>query len=154
MAAIADVLIGIIALIMEALFWSLVATYAVLKAVFTRTGRADLKSRWAKGRRERAVIILGPAIWMPIFMVGFGIGIPLIYRSIESSSHKEETIELKGIAEIVIDHPELEDTEIIIRIDRSRMNELKDTKDIPDLIEKAREISEVELRNRKAEQTL
>jgi len=146
MAAIAEAIVAALAFICEALVWSLVGFVRLCRAAFSRSGRAEVSEKWRSGMRERVAMVGAVALWIPLAVIGFGIGLPLLYGFLTDTSKKESPLVTPKIGEavIVVPHPTRPDTETILRIDRSRLSEIKATKDLVELAKKLREISVVE----------
>ncbi len=135
---------------MEMLVWAFVGFWKLCGAIFSQSGRAQVAERWSRGGMERLMIIGGAAFWVPVLIIGFGLGLPLVFGLITKSFQTKETrdLPLTGEAVIVLPHSKHPDKEMIVRVERSRLSEISETKDLSDLGAKLREISLVEERKK------
>lgn len=154
MAAIAELFVAVAAFIFEVLMWSLVGFYRLVRAVFSEEKREELKLEWARGGMPRAKLAIGAVAWIPVYAIGFGLGAPLLVGVLTSSPAEVDRPlpTLEGVAEISIPGSAESNTEIKLKIDRSRLMELKQTESIADLVKKFDEISTVSVEEKKVEQ--
>ena len=78
MAAIAELVLVIVAFILEMLVWSLVSFYRLVRATFSEERREELKLEWSRGGMPRAKLAIGAVVWIPVYAIGFGLGVPLL----------------------------------------------------------------------------
>lgn len=153
MAAIAELFVAIVAFIFEMLVWSLVGFYRLVRAVFSKEKREELKAEWARGGMPRVKLAIGAVAWIPVYAIGFGLGAPLLVGVLTNSPTEVDRPlpPLEGVAEFSIPSSTDPNAEIHVKIDRSRLMELKQTESIADLVKKFDEISTVSVEEKKVE---
>ena len=105
MQALAEILGAILAFIFEMLVWSLVGFWKLCHSLFSKKERSRIAELWKKGAKERAMLVVGAAVWLPIFAVGFGLGLPLAYSVIKPAPERRNYASPNVPAEVFLSDP-------------------------------------------------